>query len=204
VTASARGDDPGGGRKGGVAGVLLTGGASRRLGAPKALLRAGGETLAERAARRLEAVCAPVIEVGPGWSGRPHVVEEPPGSGPLAALVAGARAAGGRAVLLLAVDMPRVEVPLLRLLAAWPGTASVVPAVGGRAQLVCARWSPAAVETAAGLVAAGERSLRALESATEVLLLHDEWRGVAVAGDFADVDTPDDVRALGLGPATER
>ena len=60
-----------------LAGVLLTGGASRRMGTDKARLVVDGETLAARSARVLAAVCEPVIEVGPGVSGLPAVEEEP-------------------------------------------------------------------------------------------------------------------------------
>ena len=50
----------------GTAGILLTGGRSRRLGVDKATLVLDGETLAQRAARRLGAVCEPVVEAGDG------------------------------------------------------------------------------------------------------------------------------------------
>ncbi|WP_411279219.1 NTP transferase domain-containing protein [Gemmatimonas sp.] len=47
-----------------VAGVLLAAGGSRRLGAPKQLLKTNGVTLVERAARQLlDAGCCPVIVV---------------------------------------------------------------------------------------------------------------------------------------------
>ena len=46
-------------------GLLLTGGASRRLGTDKATIVWQGETLAVRAAVVLAQVCAPVLEVGP-------------------------------------------------------------------------------------------------------------------------------------------
>ncbi len=71
------------------AGVLLTGGASRRMATDKATIVWRGETLAARAARVLTAVCDPVIEVGPGATQLPCVREHPAGSGPLAAFVAG-------------------------------------------------------------------------------------------------------------------
>ncbi|MGH9361785.1 MAG: NTP transferase domain-containing protein, partial [Thermoanaerobaculia bacterium] len=45
----------------GVLGVVLAGGASRRLGRDKARLAAGGETLAARAAAKLATVCGEVI-----------------------------------------------------------------------------------------------------------------------------------------------
>ena len=50
-----------------------------------------GETLAIRAARVLAAACDPVIEVGSGATELRSVREDPPGSGPLAALLTGAR-----------------------------------------------------------------------------------------------------------------
>ncbi|MGH8991628.1 MAG: molybdenum cofactor guanylyltransferase, partial [Acidimicrobiia bacterium] len=121
-----------------VAGLLLTGGASRRMGRDKALLEVAGRGLAERGASVLAAVCDPVLEVGPGVSGLPAVREEPPGEGPLAALGAGAaelsRRGHGGAVIVLAVDMPFVGAALLRLLADRPGPATAVPRAGGQPQ----------------------------------------------------------------------
>ena len=80
------------------AALLLTGGASRRLGRDKATITVGGTTLAERTAALLEQVARPVIEVGPGYTSLICVREEPTGEGPLAAMAAGwaelTRAAG--------------------------------------------------------------------------------------------------------------
>nr|MDP9020189.1 NTP transferase domain-containing protein [Actinomycetota bacterium] len=59
----------------GVAGLLLTGGASRRMGRDKALLAVHGLPLAQRTAGVLAAVVAPVLEVGPGRSTLPAVQE---------------------------------------------------------------------------------------------------------------------------------
>src|SRR5690242_13084471 len=102
------------------AGMLLTGGSSRRLGVDKASLVLDGETLAVRASRRLGAVCAPVLELGDGVSGLTAVREAPRGAGPLAALAAAGswlreHGHAGRA-LLLAVDLPAVDEAFLRWL----------------------------------------------------------------------------------------
>ena len=111
-----------------IAGVLLTGGASTRMGIDKARLVVNGESLAARAARVLSAACDPVIEVGPSVSGLPAVQEDPPGAGPLVALLAGVGALGNpRVVVLLACDLPFVEAPLLQLLVEWPGNGTVIP-----------------------------------------------------------------------------
>ena len=181
------------------AGVVLTGGTSRRLGFDKATVRVGTETLAERAARVLAAACSPLIEVGPGHCPIPSVREEPPGAGPLAALVAGADALEADSVVLLACDLVRVEIPLLVMLAEWPGAPSVVPVVDGRAQLVCARYGADALAVARRLLANGERSLRALldEIAADTVTPADR---PALMGPetFVDLDTPDDLARLGL------
>src|ERR671923_1218080 len=149
-----------------VAGLLLTGGASRRMGTDKALIEVGGQRLVDRAAAVLAAVADPVVEVGPGWSGLPAVREDPPGSGPLAALSAGAaalRALGHDGpVLVLAVDMPRVTVELLRLLARRPGPATAVPRADGHPQPMCARYGPDVLAAVDERLAAGGRSLRDL------------------------------------------
>jgi molybdenum cofactor guanylyltransferase len=181
------------------AGVLLTGGASRRMTTDKAAIVWRGETLAARAARALTVACDPVIEVGSGATELRCVREDPPGSGPLAALVAGARAMGSRGpVVLLACDLPFVEPPILSLLAEWPGRPTVIPVVDGRLQYACARYGPEALERAELALEAGDLSLRAAADGDCDELSETQWRAVAPANTFADVDTPPDLRRLGL------
>jgi molybdopterin-guanine dinucleotide biosynthesis protein A len=182
-----------------MAGVLLTGGASRRMGTDKARLVVDGETLAARGARVLSSVCDPVIEVGPGVSGLPAVEEEPRGAGPLVALLAGVGALGNpRAVVLLGCDLPFVEPAVLRLLVEWPGSGTVVPVVAGRFQYACARYGTAAIEEAAEALRAGVSSLRAVAGTDCEYLTEEQWGAVVPARAFADVDTPADLERLGL------
>jgi molybdopterin-guanine dinucleotide biosynthesis protein A len=186
-----------------VSGLLLTGGRSRRLGADKASLVLDGQTLARRMAARLEAVCDPVYEVGPGRTGLLSVAEQPPGSGPLAALAAGGDALRARGVvgaaLLVAVDLPRVGISLLELLRDWPGAPTAVPEAGGRLQLVCARYGPESMVAAESLVIGGVRALHALLDVTEYDVVPEvAWRAVADADTFDDVDTPEDAARLGI------
>lgn len=179
-----------------VAGLLLTGGSSRRLGRDKTRIEVDGVTLARRAARLLAEICAPVLEVGPGVSGLPSVWEVPPGGGPLAALVAGDAALRDEGVtgslILLACDLPHVSASTLRALRDHPAPGTVVPEVAGALQYVCARYSRASLDTAAELFDSGGRSLRDLV-ATDAIT---RW-AVPEPGQFADVDTPDDLRRLG-------
>jgi molybdopterin-guanine dinucleotide biosynthesis protein A len=186
-----------------TAGVLLTGGRSRRLGVDKAGLVLDGETLAQRAARRLQSVCAPVLEVGDGLSGLSALRESPQGRGPLAALAAAGdelRARGHRGpALLLAVDLPGVDEALLRWLRDRPGDETVVPVVDGRPQQVCARYGADALLAAQSLVVAGIRALHELlDVVPHELVGDDAWGAVATAGSFHDVDTRSDAAHWGI------
>lgn len=187
-----------------VAGLLLTGGASRRMGRDKAELVVAGERLVDRAARVLTAVCDAVLEVGPGRSSLVAVPDDSPGAGPLAALVSGTAAlrADGHdgPVVLLGVDLPFVDVPLLELLARHPSTDTVVPVADGVRQSCCARYAPDALDTATELVDQGERALHALLATVPVVEVPEaEWRAVAHPDALADLDTPDDLDRRGLG-----
>jgi molybdopterin-guanine dinucleotide biosynthesis protein A len=189
----------------GVAGLVLTGGSSRRMGRDKASLPLGEATCAERVGARLSQVVAPTLEVGPGRSGLSTVREEPPGAGPLSALAAGWKALGTRGhrgpVVVLACDLPLISESLLRFLASHPSPGSVVPVVDGRPQPLCARFSAAALQHGAGSAAAGRRSLAPLLRDADVVWLGErEWSGVADRRTFTDVDTPADLARLRLSP----
>jgi molybdenum cofactor guanylyltransferase len=186
-----------------TAGILLTGGRSRRLGVDKATLVVEGEWLAVRAGRRLAAVCDPVIEAGDGRSGLPSVRERPAGAGPLAALAAAGTALRARGhagpALVLAVDLPGVDEPLLRWLRDRPGAPTAVPRVEGHLQLVCARYDGEALVAAASLVAGGVRALHELLDVVDHDVIDEsEWRAIAGGDAFADLDTPDDAERLGI------
>lgn len=175
--------------------LLLTGGASRRMGAPKAELEVDGETLAMRAARTLASVCDPVLEVGPGYTDLAAVREDPPGQGPLAAFVVGsARLPAGVPIIMVACDMPDLDPALLRVLIAHPGDATVVPEAEGRLQTLCARYGVGARALAPELLAEGARSLRALLAASDhEVLLEDAWSRMVTPEAFRDLDTPEDL-----------
>jgi molybdenum cofactor guanylyltransferase len=175
--------------------VLLTGGASRRMGFDKATFALDGETLAMHAAGVLRGVCDPVVEVGPGATTLPCVREQPEGQGPLAALLAGADAlATDGPIVVLACDLPFIAEPAVRWLADYHAPGSVVPVIGGREQYSCARWSAVAIAHGRAAYARGERALRTLVDAGDTTRAAADEHATA----FADVDTPGDLRRLGL------
>jgi molybdopterin-guanine dinucleotide biosynthesis protein A len=187
-----------------VAGLVLTGGESRRFGVDKAVLLVDGERLVDRAMRVLGMVGKPVLEVGPGFTGPTAVREEPPGGGPLVAMAAGGAAmrAGNpssRAVIVLAVDLPRIDRSTLAWLVGHPANDCVVPVVDGQPQSLCARYTIDALTVAGELVDRGERSVRALLDSIAVHYADEsEWGAVIDAQTFIDVDTRDDAAALGI------
>ena len=186
-----------------VAGALLTGGASRRMGFDKALVEIGGVPNAVRLAGVLGEVASPVVEVGPGRSGLTAIGEQPPGQGPLVATSAALdalRAMGHFGpVLVLACDLAFVTGEDLGLLAAWPEPASVVPIVSGRPQPLCARWSQEDLGAARPLLQAGERSMRVLLRRPGIVFLDEgHWPRSKQRRVFADFDTPADLTEMGL------
>ena len=201
---SERGESVRGGGSAVVAGMLLTGGRSRRMGRDKARLLLGGSTLADRSASVLDAVATPCVEVGPGASGLPATWECPPGAGPLAAIAVGwqaLRALGvGTPAIVLACDLPRVSVDVLEVLSRWPGEGSVVPLIGAVAQPLCARWSPAALDLAQVQLrsTAAVRWIADLDDT--VLISEAAFGGLDVATALRDADRLEDLIAMGLDP----
>jgi molybdenum cofactor guanylyltransferase len=182
-----------------VAGMLLTGGASRRLGVDKSGLDVGGGPLAPRTARLLRSVTSPAIEVGRGYSALPLVADPEPGQGPLPAVTFGwaelRRLSWDGPTLVLATDLPFLTEGLLTWLAGHPSRRSVIPCDGEQPQTLCARYGAADLDRAAELYRAGVRSMRDFTAAIEPLLVGPaEWQ--AIAGHphaLLDVDTPSDL-----------
>jgi molybdenum cofactor guanylyltransferase len=95
----------------GITGILLAGGTSSRFGSPKALAVVDGETLGDRAWRLLGETCDERLRVGPGGL-------DDPGTGPVAAIAAGLRAASHDIAVVIPVDMPLLTASALHELAA--------------------------------------------------------------------------------------
>jgi len=112
-------------------GAVMAGGKSRRFGQDKALLRLGGETLLARSLRILGSLTAVQLVIGPPErgpeSGPATVVSDAfPDSGPLGGIYTALRASTCPHVLVVACDMPFLNVDLLRYLLTLMDEADIV------------------------------------------------------------------------------
>ena len=103
-----------------LAGLVLAGGGSCRMGRDKAALNAKGKTLAALMMDKLRAAsCDPVLLAGPGG-----VQDIYPGKGPLAGIHAAIdHVAGAQDLLIVPVDMPELCISSLRTLGGAEGAA---------------------------------------------------------------------------------
>lgn len=138
-----------------------------------------------------------IVVVGQPCPGATVVIQEdPPGSGPVAAIAAGIDHVRSPHVVLLAVDLPFITAAtvaaLLDELQAAPGAAAVVPVDGdGRDQLLCSIWRTDELRRALDVLGSPEgASVRAVVAAAG------DVRRVQLGGDpppWSDCDTPEEL-----------
>ncbi|HYM84710.1 MAG TPA: NTP transferase domain-containing protein [Candidatus Dormibacteraeota bacterium] len=205
-----------------VAGIVLAGGRSRRFGEDKLGLDVGGVPLLDRAVAAVAGVADEVVVVvGAGQAEPdlrrldrpPRVVHDPvPDQGPLVGLVAGLRSADAPVAVVVGGDMPFVAPAVLGLLVDALGTEGEGGGTpGGAATLALLQDSEAAtplpcalrvrpsIDAAERLLETGARSLRSLTGPLVTATIDQAtWRRLDPDGlTLVDVDTPDDLRALG-------
>lgn len=140
-------------------GAVLAGGAGRRVGGDKAMLRFEGRRLIEYPLAALQAagltafvVCRPETALPPLEVPVVHDAGEI--RHPLAGVLAALDHAGGP-VVVVATDMPDLPPQLLRRLAgADPARGAVVASVRGAIEPLCARYAPAVRDALARALAA--------------------------------------------------
>lgn len=126
-----------------MAGAVLTGGASSRMGEDKARRHFGGVASATRASRLLGSLFAEVLLVGgdpPGDAVGRRVADVAGPRCALRGLVAALEAARAERVLVVATDLLRLGPELLLALVAWPEADVVLPRRAGRIEPLCALW----------------------------------------------------------------
>jgi molybdenum cofactor guanylyltransferase len=155
-----------------LAAVVLAGGASRRMGRDKATLPYEGKTLVEHMVSVVSPRCSPVFVIAAPGQPLPTLQadvlrDEVRGVGPLLATGRGLRAAadaGVKLAFVCAVDMPLLSTDLIDELAG-PAVrlgADVVLPWDGRDHYLAGVYRTSLADRVDALVAAGERSMRAL------------------------------------------
>lgn len=188
---------------GSLAGIVLAGGESRRMGRDKATLPGpgGAATLLEYVAGVIAQRCEPVFVMAAPGQPLPAVQarvvrDEVRGQGPLPATGRGLRAAaeaGARYAFVCAVDMPLLSVELIDELVqlAIETNAEIVLPWDGRSHYLAAVYRTDLAGRIEGLVAGGARSMRALidaSDAQQIVLPESRF--------LANVNTESDLLAL--------
>ncbi len=180
-----------------LSGIVLAGGQSRRMGRNKALLELNGQTLIARVLDRLALLCDELIvstndvELYADLPARvvPDLV---PGWGALGGVHAGLAAASNERAVVVACDMPLLNLPFLRYMAVVsPGYDVVVPHVGGFYEPLHAVYNVCCVEPIAQLIAEGSQRITDLYRRVRLRELGEEdVRLFDAALSFVNVNTP--------------
>lgn len=151
-----------------VTGVVLAGGASRRMGRDKAALDLGGRPLLAWAVDALRAAFDEVVVVGPAERATlvpnvPVVADAYPGQGPLGGIATALRQLGAGRIFVAACDMPFLSPALARYLAELaPEAAAVVPRTERGIEPLCGCYGRACLPVAEDLLARGELAMAGL------------------------------------------
>jgi molybdopterin-guanine dinucleotide biosynthesis protein A len=182
-----------------VAGAVLAGGRSRRMGRDKALLEVGGRPMAQSVLDALEAAGVDPLFVVGGDARRLSVLGATvladlfPGQGPLGGVLTALRHVGDTAELLLvaACDLPDLDRtvldPLLEAARRRPAVdapQAFVPRAG-RLHPACAVWATSAAASLGAAYDSGERSLHGALLRVRVEVVD------VPAGPLRNINTPD-------------
>jgi molybdopterin-guanine dinucleotide biosynthesis protein A len=166
--------------------VVLAGGASSRMGRPKAWLEFHGEPLMARIVRACaQAACEVIVAAAPGQAlpavDARRVDDEHPGLGPLAGIEVGLRAARAERVFITSCDVPFLHPEVVRrLLAALDDADAAVLRAGERIHPLVASYRRSLAALASRLIA--QQRLRPI-------FLLEEVRARILDGEaFRDVD----------------
>lgn len=195
-----------------VSGFILCGGASRRMGRPKALLGIGGTTMIERQVRLLGAVARKVFVVG--WpadlskSKLTNIVRDLSflpdkfeGRGPLGGIYTGLMQSRSEYNLFLGCDMPFVDDSFLEFLCRRAletrADVTVPKSCSRRLEPLCAVYRKRAVDAVRDSLATGENKITRFFPRVRCEVV--PWREIARAGFapaiFDNINTPEEYEA---------
>jgi molybdopterin-guanine dinucleotide biosynthesis protein A len=195
-----------------VAGFILAGGMSSRMGREKALLEIGGEPLILRTARLVGLVAGSATVIGETPAiralGLRSVADDWPGAGPLGGIATALRASNAEWSLVVACDLPYLTKAWLEYLVAraLESDADAVIAMNeGGAEPLCAAYRETAEPAIRSAVALGNRKVRSmLENLRGEVIEPEEWKRFDSDGYlFKNMNSPEDYeearRRLGAG-----
>lgn len=187
-----------------VAGIILVGGASRRLGRDKAMLAFQGVPAVERIIGTLRPLVSQIWLVG-GEDRFPDVdaiwiPDSVAGAGPLGGIISGLAATGAEWNLVLACDTPLVSRTVLRRLleARSPACDAVVPRHRKGIEPLVALYARRALQPMSSALEREELALHRVLEGMRVTVLDEASLG-DTDGDldsFTNVNTPDDVERV--------
>ncbi len=190
-----------------LAGVVLCGGRSTRMGRDKALLDIAGRPLVLRVADRIGRACHPVL-LAPGrrglgglGHGLVEVADAEPDAGPLGGLVAALEASPHRLMAAVAVDLPFASPAVLALLASSCGDAdAAVPRTDRGLEPLHAVYARTAVPALRRALSERRMAVHAALADLRVIEVPpSRWREGDPEGRFAvNVNGPEDLAGLDL------
>lgn len=186
-----------------LAGVILAGGHSRRMGRNKALLPVGDRTLVEIVAARVGDACGqpPLLVTNTAEdyarTGLRCIPDALPSGHPLVGVYSGLRHVSGPAFV-CACDMPFLSAALIRHMAALTGDVDVViPRHRGEYEPLHAIYTPACLPAIEQCIARGARTAGLLASVRVRIVEEDDIRRFdPELASFVNVNTPEEYAVL--------
>jgi molybdopterin-guanine dinucleotide biosynthesis protein A len=184
-----------------VAGFILAGGESARMGREKAMLKLGGIPIVVRTARLLEPLAGPPSVVGPperlcGFGLR-VVVDDWPGLGPLGGIATALRHADKPWSIILGCDLPYLSGEWLAFLigrALLSPADALLPQNDGGPEPLCAMYHKRCEPTLVAALARGVRKVTdGLAGLAVAFIPAPEWKAFDSEGRlFKNMNTPSD------------
>jgi molybdenum cofactor guanylyltransferase len=188
-----------------VAGFVLAGGKSSRMGQDKALIDFNGKPLLSHAVETVRAVCHKSFVVGNPTkylSYGPIVEDFYTDQGPLAGIHAALKSSAAKLNLMVAVDMPFISVELLQFLIMQARGSSAmvsIPEIDGRLQPLCAIYRREFLPLAEAALKAQENKIGRLLTPERTYVVKEDiltQAGFSV-NMFSNLNSPRDLLASG-------
>ncbi len=187
-----------------VAGVILAGGESRRMGRNKALMEVNGETIIETAYRRMAELFDEVLLVTNSPEAYDFipcrkVADTFPGKGPLGGIHAALSSCTAERAFVTACDMPDLNLHLIRELSSMSGGVDVViPETPAGLEPLHAVYDKSCLPKMEQMLRAGERRLLSFIDLAEIRVVpHGQINDLDPDySSFRNINTPEDYRQL--------